>query len=126
MKAKRIQNCYHVVRDMQRQSTFYREALGLKLQFEDSPRWIQLKAGDSSFALASSIEAGGLVGPIVVFEVDNLDHTRESVLKAGGVMGSLRDMGHHGSILTVRDPEGNAFQLFRRNPTRSEDAEGNS
>jgi predicted enzyme related to lactoylglutathione lyase len=50
----------------------------------------------------------------MVFEVDDFAATAERVAASGGEVLGQRDMGSHGAVLSLRDPEGNIVQLFKR------------
>jgi predicted enzyme related to lactoylglutathione lyase len=115
MKVLRVQNAYHIARDMSRLRAFYETALGVPLKFADGDRWIQFGLQGTNFSLSSPAEAAhDAPGAVVVFEVDSLDNA-ESVLAAqGGRVMERRDMGAHGHVLTFADPEGNVAQLFCR------------
>ena len=94
---------------------FYRDALGLKLKFQDGERWAQFDAGGGNFSLSSTEEAAtGAAGGVVVFEVTELEAMARQIAAAGGEVLGRRDMGTHGRTLTFRDPAGNVLQLFER------------
>lgn len=115
MPISRIQNAYYVTQEMEASVAFYRDALGLKLKFQDGARWAQFDAGGSNFSLSSPEEAAdGAVGATVVFEVTDLDAVAQNVTAGGGTVLGRRDMGSHGRTLTFRDPFGNVAQLFER------------
>ena len=112
MEIKRLQNVYLVARKPGDLHAFYETALGLKVKFRDGERWIQYGAG---VALASPEEAKPATsGAVTVFEVDDFDGAPERIIAAGGQVLGTRDMGSHGAVLSLRDPEGNVVQLFRR------------
>jgi predicted enzyme related to lactoylglutathione lyase len=112
MDIQRLQNVYMVAREPGQLHSFYESALGLKLKFRDGDRWIQYGAG---MALASPEEAKpATAGAVLVFEVDDFEGARERIAAAGGEVVGVRDMGAHGAVLSLRDPEGNVVQLFRR------------
>jgi predicted enzyme related to lactoylglutathione lyase len=114
-KARRLQNVYLVARDVAAQSSFYEGILGLPLKFRDGERWAQYDAGGAGFAIACAEEARPAeAGAVMVFEIDDLEGIEESVVGAGGRVEGRRDMGSHGSVLSLRDPEGNIVQMFRR------------
>lgn len=114
-KAKRLQNVYLVARDVPRLSAFYDEVLGLPLKFRDGERWAQYNAGGTGFSLACPQEAApATAGAVLVFEVDDFARMAAQVAQAGGEVIATRDMGSHGSVMSLRDPEGNIVQLFRR------------
>ena len=115
MAVKKLQNAYYVTGDMDRAVTFYREALGLGLKFQDGARWAQFDAGGVNFSLSSPEEAAaGARGAVVIFEVDDLDAARARLAEHGADVLDARDMGAHGRSLTFRDPDGNLVQLFQR------------
>ncbi|NML47649.1 glyoxalase [Ramlibacter sp. G-1-2-2] len=112
MEVKRLQNVYLVAQRPGELNAFYESALGLKLKFRDGDRWIQYGAG---MALACPEEAAPATsGAVLVFEVDEFDSAKERITAAGGAVLAERDMGSHGAVLSLRDPEGNIVQLFKR------------
>jgi predicted enzyme related to lactoylglutathione lyase len=50
----------------------------------------------------------------MVFEVEDFAPAQERIAAAGGQVLGVRDMGSHGAVLSLRDPEGNVVQLFKR------------
>ena len=50
----------------------------------------------------------------MVFEVNSFEGADERVRDAGGQVLGMRDMGAHGAVMSLRDPEGNIVQLFKR------------
>jgi predicted enzyme related to lactoylglutathione lyase len=115
MKVLRVQNAYHVARDMSRLRAFYETALGVPLKFADGGRWIQFDLQGTNFSLSSPAEAAqNASGTVIVFEVDSLDDAESALAAQGGRMMERRDMGTHGQVLTFADPEGNIAQLFCR------------
>ncbi|MBU1360111.1 MAG: VOC family protein [Gammaproteobacteria bacterium] len=112
MEVKRLQNVYLVAQRPAELNAFYESALGLKLKFRDGDKWIQYGAG---MALASPEEAApATAGAVMVFEVDDFTGVQERITGAGGAVLGQRDMGSHGTVLSLRDPEGHIVQLFRR------------
>lgn len=112
---KRLQNVYVVSQAPGSLHAFYEGALGLPLKFRDQDRWIQYGLGNTSVALACPEEAApASAGLVMVFEVENFDGAKERVEAAGGQVLGMRDMGSHGAVLSLRDPEGNLVQLFKR------------
>jgi len=115
--SRRLQGAFLVASDIDAQAAFYETVLGLPLKFRDGQRWVQYDAGGARFALSSREEAQpAQSGLIPVYEVDHFDGVEEQVARAGGQTLGLRDMGDHGAVLSLRDPEGNIFQMFRRAP----------
>lgn len=115
MTELRLQNIYWVASDIARLSQFYEKALQFTLKFSDGDKWVQYSVGESNVALASIGEAPADVrGPVLVFEVTDVETVRAQAIRAGAHFIGERDMGSHGRTLTFEDPEGNVFQLFCR------------
>lgn len=114
---KRLQNVYVVAQRPAELHAFYSSALGLQLKFNDGERWYQYGVGTGNVSLACREEAApALSGMVMVFEVDDFSFALERIQAAGGQVLGVRDMGSHGAVLSLRDPEGNIVQLFRRAP----------
>ena len=112
---KRVQNVFVVAKDPASLHAFYEGALGLPMKFRDGDRWIQYGVGHTNVALACPEEAAPATsGLVMVLEVDDFEGAAERIGAAGGQVLGLRDMGSHGAVLSLRDPEGNLVQLFRR------------
>jgi predicted enzyme related to lactoylglutathione lyase len=111
----KIQSTYVATRNMEASTTFYQQALGLRLKFRDGDRWAQFDVGGANFALSSPAEAAdGAQGAVVVFETEDLAAQTNAVLAAGGTLVGERDMGSHGRVATFSDPQGSRFQVFAR------------
>jgi len=114
---KRLQNVYVVAERPTELHAFYSSALGLQLKFSDGERWYQYGVGTGNVSLACREEAApALSGMVMVFEVDDFSSAQERIEAAGGQVLGVRDMGSHGAVLSLRDPEGNIVQLFRHAP----------
>lgn len=112
---QRLQSVYVAAEQPARLHAFYEQALGLPLKFRDGDRWIQYGLPNAGVALASREEAAPATsGLVMVFEVDDFEGVHERVTAAGGEVLGLRDMGAHGRVLSLRDPEGHVVQLFQR------------
>lgn len=115
---KRLQNVFIVAQRPAELHGFYESALGLQLKFRDKDRWIQYGVGNGNVALACREEAvPATSGVVMVFEVEDFAAVAERVAASGGEVLGVRDMGSHGAVLSLRDPEGNVVQLFKRQPT---------
>ncbi|WP_345537342.1 VOC family protein [Variovorax defluvii] len=115
---KRLQNVFVVAERPAELHAFYESALGLQLKFRDQDRWIQYGAGNTNVAVACKEEgAPATSGVVMVFEVEDFAATIERVEALGGEVLGQRDMGSHGAVLSLRDPEGNIVQLFKRQGT---------
>ncbi len=112
---KRLQNVYVVAQDPAKLHSFYESALGLVLKFQDQDRWFQYGVGNTSVALACKEEAAPAKhGLVMVFQVEDFTGAQERITGAGGEVLGIRDMGAHGAVMSLRDPEGNVVQLFKR------------
>ncbi len=112
---KRLQNVFVVAERPAELHAFYTAALGLKLAFNDNDRWYQYGVGSGNVSIACKEEAlPATSGMVMVFEVADFDAARGRIRAAGGQVLGVRDMGGHGSVLSLRDPEGNIVQLFKR------------
>lgn len=117
---KRLQNVYVVAERPAELHAFYETALGLQLKFRDKDRWFQYGVGNTNVAVSCREEAApASSGLVMVFEVDDFAAAPERVAAAGGQVLGIRDMGGHGAVLSLRDPEGNVVQLFKRAGTPS-------
>jgi predicted enzyme related to lactoylglutathione lyase len=120
LSPKRLQNVYVVAERPAELHAFYESALGLQLKFRDQERWFQYGVGNTSVAVACKEEAApASSGLVMVFEVNTFEGADERVRDAGGQVLGIRDMGTHGAVLSLRDPEGNVVQLFKRAATPS-------
>ena len=119
MNVKKLRQVFVVATDLDATLRFYRDTLGLPLQFRDGDRWIQLQCGDVSFALASAAEGQGAPAgvPVPVLEVVDLDTAIAELLAAGSACGNIRDMGSHGRTAMIMDPSGARLVLFQRAAT---------
>ena len=113
--AQRLQNVFVVAERPAELHAFYESALGLKLKFRDQDRWFQYGVGNTSVAVACKEEAAPATsGLVMVFEVEDFAGAEERIAGAGGQVLGMRDMGAHGAVMSLRDPEGNIVQLFKR------------
>ena len=109
---RRVQNVFVVAKQPASLHAFYEGALGLPMKFRDGDRWIQYGVGGTNVALACPEEAAPATSGLVM--VHDFEGAAERIGAAGGQVLGLRDMGGHGAVLSLRDPEGNLVQLFRR------------
>ncbi|MBO1325480.1 VOC family protein [Acetobacter sp. TBRC 12305] len=94
---------------------FYTDCIGLPLKFADGERWVQFGTGNANFALAGASEyPAGAQGAVAVFEVDDMAAFRARCAAANVTEMGLRDMGDHGQVLTLKDPDGNIVQFFSK------------
>jgi predicted enzyme related to lactoylglutathione lyase len=112
MKLKQV---YLTAVDPEGLAGFY-EALGLSMRFADRGKWIQFVGDVTAFCVASPAESVSEQSrsAVLVFEVDNLEAALARAETLGGrVFGEIRDMGAHGRVAHVRDPQNNTIQLFQ-------------
>jgi predicted enzyme related to lactoylglutathione lyase len=116
MPVDKVKYAYVVVEDMDASVSFYRDALGLKLKFQDGQRWAEFDAGNgSSIALASAEESGlGIPGPVIVFQATEAETLLGNLVAAGAEVIGRRDMGNHGRLVAIREPSGGVFQIFEK------------
>ena len=96
------------VEDMDRAVGFYRDVLGLSLQFE-SPEWTELAWRDATIALH---RGGGEEprGSWLGFQVDDVDAALAAIEAAGGRRGADRfEAGAR--LVSITDTEGNAVTI---------------
>lgn len=116
MPIEKVKYTYLVVSDMDAAVAFYRDGLGLKLKFQDGRSWAEFDAGNGTAIALSSFEESGLdvPGPVVVFQATDAEALAASLSDRGAKILARRDMGDHGSLITIREPSGNLFQLFEK------------
>jgi predicted enzyme related to lactoylglutathione lyase len=116
MPVEKVRYTYLVVDDMNAAVAFYRDGLGLRLKFQDGDRWSEFDAGNgTTIALSSREESGlGVSGPVVVFQASDAERLAASLVAQGAEILARRNMGGHGSLIAIREPSGNVFQLFEK------------
>lgn len=102
-----------VVKDMGRSVAFYRDVLGLKLEFE-SPFWSQLSAGNIEIGLhpeSQRVKVAPETGVSIGFHVPDVQQTA-AALKAKGVR-FLQEpkQEEFGWLAIAADPDGYAIQI---------------
>ena len=107
--------------DMQAQVEFYRDVIGLEVNFPDGisdysqEHWVTFDTGQCLLALHS----GGTrrIGeglPKIVFGVEDLQAAREFLLQKGVKIGPVRTVGLNIAVCDGFDPEGNPFSIEAR------------
>ena len=107
---------YLYVSDMERSVSFYREILGIPLEYDpDDPHWAEATLGGVRFALhlASDEMRPQTPGTVRInFAVDDVDAAAEHVRSLGVRVGEVfREP--YGSFVEIFDPDGYAIELFR-------------
>ena len=99
---------------------FYRR-LGLRLIVHDPPRYARFEcpSGDATFSLHLADGPGTASGPVVYFELDDLDG-RVAELEAAGIVfeSPPRDQSWLWREAYVRDPAGNLLCLYHAGTNR--------
>lgn len=121
MHAKSIGLAWIVVKDFKKAVKFYTENVGLKL-IEKNEEWgwaeleghegegMRLGIAQQSPENQDPIQPGQ--NAVITFTVDNIDHaTKEMQKKGSSIVGQVQIVPGHVKIQSVRDPEGNLFQL---------------
>lgn len=104
---------YQVTLDFGGSLVFYRDHLGLPLKFQDEGKWAEFVVPDGRFALSAVGEAPQrwAGGAVTVFDTDDLEEVAEHVARGGGEIVERREMGDHGTTLTIAEPGGTIFQI---------------
>lgn len=103
------------VRDMRRATSFYRDTLGLRVEFE-SAGWTTFHTGSCTLALHTIDERLiGTAEPDPTFLVRDVDAERARLRGAGVEIGEIREPAPGVKVFDVRDPDGNRFSLESRN-----------
>lgn len=100
------------VADMERASTFYKQALSLDEAYR-SPDWTELRFGDATIGLHSRTSQMPHQHTGLGFEVDDLDVACQAVTAAGGevVAGPTERADEGIRVADCADTEGNRFSL---------------
>ena len=110
-----LKYAYIISPEMNAAQDFYTSVLGMRTNFRDGDRWLEMQGDTGRLSLAATEEAPKeATGTILVFECSDLDRTCQLVTESGGQIVDTRNMGPHGRTATVEDPNGNLFQLFSK------------
>ncbi|MBR0873275.1 VOC family protein [Bradyrhizobium tropiciagri] len=110
----KVKHVYLTASHPARLAEFYAKA-GLSIRFADGERWIQFRTEGAAFCVSGLEESASTpsTNAVVVFEVDHLEPVLDRVVAAGATLiAPVRDMGSHGRVAQVRDPDGNVIQFF--------------
>ena len=105
----------HYVTDMDKALPFYRDVLGLKVEFE-STGWSTLRCGGCIVALhilSPGMIEGAVAHAGLNLHVDDLDAAVKEVAAGGGEVKNIREAGGGipVRIAVIADPVGNVFEL---------------
>lgn len=115
------------VQDVVKAIPFYRDKLGLTVKTQEEG-WVELETGSVTLAL-HALEKGkkhpGKLenGPIIVFNVDNIYETVDSLKSRGVTIEGKPEVAcdagdHEGLCVSFYDPEGNHFSVFAMHPKK--------
>jgi catechol 2,3-dioxygenase-like lactoylglutathione lyase family enzyme len=110
----RAELVYLFVADMDRAIEFYRDVLGLPLDYRTGNEWAQLSAGPVKIGLhGTGSAAQSRAGGTLAFTVTDLDATKAKLASRGV------EVGHEGGgdgrgprFVEFTDPDGNVLALF--------------
>lgn len=108
-----IENVVFKVSDLGRAVDFYEKSLGLPVAYrDDAAQWAEIDLGAIHLGLQQTEPFGGGRNPYVSLAVEDLSGT-VAVLKERGVefVGEIVTESF-GCLITVKDPDGNQFELF--------------
>ena len=111
----KLKQVYLTATDPESLARFY-GMLGLTTRFADPGKWVQFSSEKVAFCIAGPSESVSVTSrdAMLVFEVEDLDAMIANARAAGAeVSGDIRDMGSHGRVVQVRDPNGNVIQFFQ-------------
>lgn len=105
----------HYVKDMARALPFYRDVIGLEVEFESSG-WTTFRCGECIVALhilSPGMTEGAVAHAGLNFHVDDLDAAAKEVTAGGGEVRNIREAGGGipVRIAVISDTEGNVFEL---------------
>ena len=98
------------VQDMDRAVSFYRDAIGLVLDFQ-SPFWSELRWHDSTIALHGGASGGKPRESWLGFHVTDLDGAVAEVEQAGARRRGDEPAEGNARLQSVVDPDGNVITL---------------
>jgi catechol 2,3-dioxygenase-like lactoylglutathione lyase family enzyme len=102
------------VRDMDRAIRFYRDTLGLELDFE-SEHWTTFRTGACTLALhATDQREPGKGEPDPTFLVTDADAERERLADLGVEVTEIREPVAGTRVFDARDPDGNRLSIESR------------
>jgi predicted enzyme related to lactoylglutathione lyase len=122
--AKSIDLVWIVVKDFKTAVKFYTDVVGLKLmEMNEEWGWAELQGYDEEgmrLGIAQqSLEGQDPVQPgqnaVLTIKVDNIDKATKNLLKQNAkLVGSIVEVPGHVKLQTVKDSEGNYFQLVEK------------
>lgn len=106
------------INDMDAEVHFYRDVLGLEVVYPQAAledysgeMWVEFAAGGCTLALHGGAEKPPESSHEVIFNVDNLEHARQEILKAGIQIAEIRLLEDGAPIAEGVDPDGHRFAI---------------
>lgn len=100
--------------DVERDTRFYAEALGLEPMVVDGSQFALLDSDGHRLALANPTEAVAGSTPAAVFAVGDVDSVVAGVVVSGGTVVAPPHDGPHERRAVLADPTGNQFIVYSR------------
>ena len=104
--------------DMDSQVRFYRDTLGLSINYPQGLAdysqqvWVTFDTGICTRALhGGGKKRLGADAPKFVFEVEHMAETRQDLLAGGVILGEIRTAAPGVLVCDAEDPEGNRFSI---------------
>jgi predicted enzyme related to lactoylglutathione lyase len=99
------------VRDLEAAKAVYGALFGPP--HTDQPYYVGYRVGEQEIGLNPNGHAQGMTGPVVYWNVDDIEKAVAALVDAGGtVTAPARDVGGGTTIATVADAEGNPVGLI--------------
>jgi predicted enzyme related to lactoylglutathione lyase len=124
MRTKSIELAWIVVKDFKKAVQFYTEVVGLRLtEMNEEWGWAELEGHDGEgmkLGIAQQcVKEEDPIQPgqnaVLTFTVDDLEKESQNLLKLGvKLIGPINEVPGHVKLQTVRDTEGNYFQLVEK------------
>jgi predicted enzyme related to lactoylglutathione lyase len=104
------------VKDVDQAKELFRTLLGVDPSI-DTPYYIHFALPDREIGLLPNGHDQGLVGPIMYYDVEDIESATQSLVDAGATLvTAARDVGAGLLVASVRDPDGNDIGL-RQQPS---------
>jgi predicted enzyme related to lactoylglutathione lyase len=110
-RVQKVGMVIHQVDELETAVAFYRDALGLELEFRDGDRFAALSAGPTTIALAAGDERLH-ERALVSYRVDDVDAVARALVAAGARMVREAEDGPHERRAVLLDPAGNPLALY--------------
>ncbi|MDJ0696003.1 MAG: VOC family protein [Mastigocoleus sp. MO_167.B18] len=106
------------VKDIEKQTEFYRDLLGLKIKSRQSikgnpeKQWVEFATGECTLVLHGNLNKKlGQDRPKLAFHVDNFEIAYQLLSERGVKFDTIRHPSHGLTIAEAIDPEGNPFTI---------------